>query len=275
MRTDRPVVINDDEPDSTDDEDEDEAKATRGSVDPSSAEQDANPYSALLTQDTDPELCKPIIPSSPERWYDVEAGCYVDEEPLLGLELKGQEGSAASTLVHDLERDMLLAFKEQEKSSSATALSSPQSPCCYTKQSSPQIGQEDDQGDTSYCRLDKLGYSSPLREQDHGEEELQEQHPQQQQQEVAVQAMREEEDGDDDDDDDDDNDREQWGEKRQHQDEIEQIRTNVYHSKNSGYSHDTSNEDEDPRPAKRRGFRLRRPRSLTPPNEDSDGSESP
>jgi len=66
MRTDRPVVIDDDEPDSTD-EDEDEAEATRGGADPSSAQQDANPYSALLTQDTDPELCKPIIPSSPER----------------------------------------------------------------------------------------------------------------------------------------------------------------------------------------------------------------
>jgi len=49
MRTDRLVVIDDDEPDSTDDEDEDEAEATRGSVDLSSAEQDANPYSALLT----------------------------------------------------------------------------------------------------------------------------------------------------------------------------------------------------------------------------------
>jgi hypothetical protein len=51
MRTDRPVVIDDDEPDSTDDEDEDEdeAEATRGGADPSSAQQDANPYGALLT----------------------------------------------------------------------------------------------------------------------------------------------------------------------------------------------------------------------------------
>jgi hypothetical protein len=48
MRTDRPVVI-DDELDSTDDEDEDEAKATRSSTNTSSAKQDANPYSALLT----------------------------------------------------------------------------------------------------------------------------------------------------------------------------------------------------------------------------------
>jgi hypothetical protein len=162
---------------------------------------------------------------------------------------------------------MLLAFEEQEKSSSATALSSLQPPCYYTEQSSPQIDQEDDQGDTSHGRLDELGYGSPLREQDHSEEEPQEQRPQQQQ-EVAVQAVREE------DDDDDDDDGEQRGEKRRHQDEIEQICTNVYHSKNSGYSHDTSNEDEDPQPAKRRKFRLRRPLSLTP-NEDSDSSESP
>jgi hypothetical protein len=102
MHTDRPVVI-DNEPDSTDDEDKDEdkAKATRGSADLSNAQQDANPYSALLTQDMDPELCKPIIPSSPERWYNVEASCYVNKEPLLGLEPKDQEGSAASTPAHD------------------------------------------------------------------------------------------------------------------------------------------------------------------------------
>ena len=71
--------------------------------------------------------------------------------------------------------------------------------------------------------------------------------------------MREEEEDDNDDD------GEQRGEKRRHQDEIEQIRTNVNHSNNSGHSHDTSSEDEDPRPAKRRKFRLIRPRSLTPP----------
>jgi hypothetical protein len=96
MRTDRPVVIDDDEPDSTDDEDEDEDEATRGGVDPSSAEQDANPYSALLTQDTDPELSKPNVPSCPEQRYDVEAGSYVDEDlrPFPPLE----QESLASTL---------------------------------------------------------------------------------------------------------------------------------------------------------------------------------
>jgi hypothetical protein len=52
MRTDRPVVIDDDEPDSTDDEDEYEAEVTRGSVDLSSAEQDANPYIPLSVTDS-------------------------------------------------------------------------------------------------------------------------------------------------------------------------------------------------------------------------------
>ena len=43
---------------------------------------------------------KPIGLFPPERWYDVEAGCYVDEELPLGLEPE-QEGLAASTPVHD------------------------------------------------------------------------------------------------------------------------------------------------------------------------------
>jgi len=43
------------------------------------------------------ELSKPIDPSDHEAWYDVEAGCYVDEELPLSLEPE-QEGSAASTL---------------------------------------------------------------------------------------------------------------------------------------------------------------------------------
>ena len=117
------------------------------------------------------ELSKSIVLSSPGRWYDVEAGCYIDEEPSLGLETEEQRGPAVSTPTHShhhsphhspgpsnhqisqhddgrdaqraleellhedsrgesgekvsqLEVDMLLAFEEQEKSSSAIALSS-------------------------------------------------------------------------------------------------------------------------------------------------------
>jgi hypothetical protein len=124
------------------------------------------------------ELSKPINPSDHKAWYDVEAGCYVDEELPLGLKPE-QEGLATSTPVHDhghsryhspgpshdwigqyngdkntqrtsekprphtlpkpldedgggkseeniseLEINMLLAFEEQKKSSSATAPSS-------------------------------------------------------------------------------------------------------------------------------------------------------
>jgi hypothetical protein len=46
------------------------------------------------------ELSRPIDPSDHEVWYDVEAGCYVEEELPLGLEPE-QEGLAASTPVHD------------------------------------------------------------------------------------------------------------------------------------------------------------------------------
>jgi hypothetical protein len=154
------VILEDDESDTPDPE----AAAV-------SASTDAGTDSAF-------ELSKPIDPSGHEAWYDVEAGCYVDEELPLGLEPE-QEGLAASTPVHDhghsryhsprplhdrigqydndgntqrtieepgpytlpkpldedgrgesgenvseLEMDMLLAFEEQEKPSSATAPSS-------------------------------------------------------------------------------------------------------------------------------------------------------
>jgi hypothetical protein len=50
MRINKLVVINNNKLDSTDNENEDEeAKATRSSVNLSSAKQDANPYSTLLT----------------------------------------------------------------------------------------------------------------------------------------------------------------------------------------------------------------------------------
>jgi hypothetical protein len=177
-----------------------------------------------------------------------------------------EDGGGSEENVSKLERDMLLAFEEQEKLSSATAPSSPQPPRRYIEQSHPWIDQGHEQGGTSHGSLEELRHGSPLRNQDQEEEmekeELQEQQQQeqqqQQQQEVTAEAMREREDGGDDD-------REQRREMQRHQDEIEQIRSNVHHSENSDHSHDTSSEDEDPRPAKRRKFRLRHPRSLTPP----------
>jgi hypothetical protein len=188
------VILEDDEPDTPDPE----AAAVSASV-------DAGADSAF-------ELSKPIDPSDHEAWYDVEAGCYVEEELPLGLE--PEQECLASTPVHDhshsryhsprplhdwigqydddgntqrtseepaphslpkpldedggggseenvseLERDMLLAFEEQEKSSSATAPSSPQPPHRYTEQSHPRI---DEQSGTSYSSLEGLRHGSPL-----------------------------------------------------------------------------------------------------------------
>jgi hypothetical protein len=89
-------------------------------------------------------------------------------------------GGESRENVSELEMDMLLAFKEQEKSSSATAPSSPQPPRCYTEQLHPQIDQEHEQGETSHSRLKELGFCSPPRNQDQDEEEPQEQQQQQQ-----------------------------------------------------------------------------------------------
>jgi hypothetical protein len=43
------------------------------------------------------KLSKPIDPSDPERWYDVETGCYIDEE----LEPEVQEDLTTSTPARD------------------------------------------------------------------------------------------------------------------------------------------------------------------------------
>ena len=63
---------------------------------------EAAAVSALVDAGADSafELSKPIDPSDHEPWYDVEAGCYVDEELPPGLEPE-QEGLAASTPAHD------------------------------------------------------------------------------------------------------------------------------------------------------------------------------
>lgn len=109
-----------------------------------------------------------LAPYSPPKLLDEDGGGWSEENAF------------------ELEGHLLLAFEEQEKSSSATAPSSLQ-PVRYTEQSHPQIDQEDEQGGTSYSSLEVLRHDSPLCIQDQ-EEELQEQ---QLQQEVAANATRE------------------------------------------------------------------------------------
>lgn len=185
-------------------------------------------------------------------------------------ELLDEDGGGHSgENVSDFERDMLLAFEELEKSSSATAPSSARLYRHSTEQSYPRIDQEHGQGGTSHSRLEELGFCSPPRNQDQDEGEQQQQ--QQQQQEVASEAMREEEEEEGDDD---NREQEQRGKKRWRHDKAEEG-SGFHHSKSSGDGRDTSSEnDEDPRPVKRRKLRLApahegltpRPQNLTPPS---------
>jgi hypothetical protein len=128
-----------------------------------------------------------------------------------------------------------------------------------------RIDQDHDQGhgETGHVRLEELGYGSLLRNQGYGEEELQDQ---QQEQEVAVEAMRK-------DDGDDDEKREQRRVKR-HRGETEEISRDIHYSEGSEYSHDAGDEDdEDPRPAKRRKLpRVSTDVAATPPRGHSQKS---
>jgi hypothetical protein len=74
------VVIEDDKPECTDAEDETDSASD--DVDASSAEREASPSTTLLSQATTSDLPKPISPADFEWWYDVEAGCFVNEEML-------------------------------------------------------------------------------------------------------------------------------------------------------------------------------------------------
>jgi hypothetical protein len=102
------------------------------------------------------------------------------------LDENGGGGSEEKT-VSELEKDLLLAFEEQENPSLAPAPSSPRPHRPSAEPLHPQIDREHDQSG----RLEELRPSTPLRSQDQ-EEEPQEQ---QQRREVAVEAIREE--GDD------------------------------------------------------------------------------
>jgi hypothetical protein len=238
-------------------------------------EPEATAVSASVDAGADPvfDPSKPVHPSSHEAWWDVEDGCFVDEDlhPLPPLEQEGlaptlaqdqpcscryspgsshdqtspydngTTGSASEeparqslpTLLEkdsrggsrgsasDFEKDLQLAFEEQE-SSSATSPSSLH-PRRSAEPSYLQIDQGHDQS-----RLEELGSNSWLRRQEQDKE--------------GPRGQQEQQEGRDDDDGNDNREREQQGGKRQHQ--VAGIST--------GHSHDTDDEgDENPRPAKR------------------------
>jgi hypothetical protein len=232
-------------------------------------------------------------------WWDVEDGCYVDDDfrPIPLLEQEGLASTPALAQPHshhdppgssqdqisqydddgiggapdepapptlpqplgesggggsdenasELERDMQLAFEEQEKSSSAPAPApapgSPRPRRPSAEPPHPHTEQEHDRGGTSCGRSEELGRGPPRRSQDRGEEAQE----QRQRQEVAVELMREEDDG---------GDREEpgeRGEKRRRRPDETEIGSDIQHPEASDWSHDIGDEDdEDPRPAKRR-----------------------
>jgi hypothetical protein len=100
--------------------------------------------------------------------------------------LNEDSGGGSDDNVSELEKGLLLAFKEQEKPSSVSPPSSARPPRHSFEPSHPQIDQVHNQSGTSYDRLEELGYGFPLGSQDREEE------PQEQQEQQEVEAMREE-----------------------------------------------------------------------------------
>jgi hypothetical protein len=90
------MIIEENEPDSIDAKDK--AEAASDNVDAIRAQRDVSLSSTLLNQD--PAFKSKPDTSAPERWYNVEAGCYIDEELPLGLGPEEQQGSAVSTPAH-------------------------------------------------------------------------------------------------------------------------------------------------------------------------------
>ncbi|KAG9228480.1 hypothetical protein BJ875DRAFT_477366 [Amylocarpus encephaloides] len=141
---------------------------------------------------------------------------------------------------------MPLPLDEQEKSSSNPTSSPPHSQC-YPVESSypPSAPPEHNQNGTGLVGLEKLTYGSPVCSQDHQAEEAQEQ----QEQEVAVEGSSNSDGGPE---------PGEWGEKRRYQDMPRETNSDTHYPEDSDRNRKTNAEyedDEDPRPAKRRRLR--------------------
>jgi hypothetical protein len=159
--------------------------------------------------------------------------------------------------VAELEREVQQSLDGQEK---VPPTSAPGSICRdrpSTEPQHPQIDQEDDQNKLSHSRLEELRRSSLLYSQD--QEEPQEQ---EQPKEVTVELMREEEKNGN------NEQREPQGENQECQDGNKELSSDNY-PHGSDCNHKTSEQDdEDPRPAKRRKLLLSpTPNNALTPNE--------
>jgi hypothetical protein len=175
----------------------------------------------------------------------------------------------------ELERDILLAFKEQESLSSVTP-SFPHLHCHSSELAHPQADQEADQNGASCAGLEEPRHTSPFlcsqtQKETGAEAEAEPLSSDQQPQEMGLDEVREVEDGSS------KPEQAEQVEKRPYQEEREEDEGNIQPSEVSGCSHNTSNEedeeDEEPRPAKRRK-RHARPtiNGLAPPPGPHSGS---
>ncbi|KAH6690814.1 hypothetical protein BKA61DRAFT_663374 [Leptodontidium sp. MPI-SDFR-AT-0119] len=184
---------------------------------------------------------------------------------IITLDLDG--GGESEENVSDLERDMQLAFEEQEE----LLATSPGSPGHRSFESSqPPIDQNCDRSWS-----EELRSSTRLCSQEKDMEGPREQ----EQEEIAADEIRHEvleqdleQDLEEADDDDESEKLEQRGEKRQYQDGG--IKTGIHHSESSGHGHGTNDdddeEDENPRPTKQQRLFLASPdMPPTPPLEQS------
>ena len=168
-------------------------------------------------------------------------------------------GGSEERIISEFEKDLLLAFEEQENASLAPALSSPRPHYPSAKSLHPQNDREQNQSGPGCGRLEELKRGTPPRSQDQGEEPQK----QQQRQEAGREAIREEHE------DVDNGEHEPQGEERGRPDRNEEISRDNHHPKGGYCSPNTSDEDdEDPRPAKRQKFSsTRTDNTLTPPDE--------
>ncbi|KAG4427979.1 hypothetical protein IFR05_016539 [Cadophora sp. M221] len=182
------------------------------------------------------------------------------------ISLDQDGGGDSKENVSDLERDMQVAFEEQEE----LLATSPSSPLCRSFESShPTIDQDCDRGLSEELRSSTRLCSQEKEREGPREQEQEEMAADEIMQEVVEQELEEA------DDDDDSGEREQRGEKRQYQDRG--INTGIHHSESSGHGYDTKDdgdeddeEDENPRPTKqRRLFPASPDVPPTPPLEQS------
>ena len=133
-----------------------------------------------LEQDELTRMAAQGVCPSPELLRDMTNQCkdgntqYTSEE--LGLDMLYQQSDndgepEGGKSVSELEKDIVLAFKEQDELSSAHSPNSVHLHHLSPKPVQPDIGQEPDQSRSSSTGLEELSYGSPLQSQSQEETE--------------------------------------------------------------------------------------------------------